>query len=70
MTDRTTKILLASIAIGLWVNVAVMLMRPVTANAQYETDHILKSMDGHLSQIDLNIGKLQGGSCSNGKLCF
>ena len=55
MTDRTSKILFASIALGLWANITVVLTQPRPANAQYEADYILKSIDGHLSKIDLNI---------------
>jgi hypothetical protein len=69
MTDRLTKILLGTIALGLWVNLFVPLVRPVTAVAQYETDYILKRIEGHLSAIALNIERLQLGSCANGKLC-
>jgi hypothetical protein len=70
MTDRTSKILLALIALGLWANLFVPLLRPNTALAQYENDHILKSIDARLASIDLNIEKLQKGTCANGRLCF
>ena len=69
MADRTTKLLLAAIAAGLWANVFVPALRPVKAVAQYEADHILRVMDGRLSNIDGNLDKLQRGACSNGKLC-
>ena len=69
MTDQSTKILLASIALGLWANLFVPLVRPIPAAAQYENDLILKRIEGHLSTIDLNIDRLQIGSCANGKLC-
>jgi hypothetical protein len=32
--DRGTKLLLATIAIGLWANVAVLLFKPITTHAQ------------------------------------
>jgi hypothetical protein len=70
MTDRTTKIILALIALGLWGNLVMPLIRPMVAVAQYETDHILRSIDARLSSIDANIDKLQKGSCPNGKLCL
>lgn len=69
MTDRSTKILLSSIALGLWANLFIPLVRPVTAVAQYETDRILQRIEGHLSAMDLNIERLQNGSCANGRLC-
>ena len=70
MTDRTTKILLAAIALGLWANLFVPIVRPITAFAQYETDYILKSIDARLASIDTNIDRLQRGNCNNGKLCL
>jgi hypothetical protein len=70
MTDRTSRILLAIIALGLWANLFVPVLRPSQAIAQYETDHILKSVDAHLANIDVNIDRLQKGACPNGKLCF
>ena len=69
MTDRSTKILLCSIALGLWANLFVPLARPVTAVAQYENDQILRRIESHLSVIDVNIDRLQTGSCANSKLC-
>lgn len=36
MTDRTVKLLLLAIALGLWANIAVSLIRPVAASAQSE----------------------------------
>ena len=34
MMDPTTKVLLAAVALGLWANVAVTLLKPVAVNAQ------------------------------------
>lgn len=70
MADRTTKILLASIALGLWANLFVPLLRPITAFAQYESDYILRSIDARLAGIAVDIDKLQKGNCANGKLCL
>ena len=70
MTDRMTKILLASIALGLWANLLVPLFRPTAALAEYEADYILKSIDARLASIDINIDRLQKGICANGKLCL
>jgi hypothetical protein len=70
MLDRTSKILLAIVALGLWANMFALLFRPNEAVAQYETDYILRSVDAHLANIDGNIDRLQKGSCPNGKLCF
>ena len=70
MVDRTTKLLLASIALGLWCNLFALVLRPMTAFAQYESDYILRSIDAHLAKIDVNIDKLQRGACANSKLCL
>jgi hypothetical protein len=69
MNNWTIKILLSSIALGLWANIMVPLIRPTTAVAQYETDYVLKSMDIHLQRIEVGIDKIQTGTCTNGKLC-
>jgi len=61
MTDRTTKILLGSIALGLWANLFVPLIRPTAALAQYENDYILKSIDARLAGISVNIERLLRG---------
>jgi len=70
MIDWTTKILLGAIMLGLWANVFVPLVRPTPAVAQYQSDFILKSIDNHLTTIDINIDRLVRSSCSNGKLCL
>ena len=70
MMDRTTRILLAIIAFGLWANLFVSVLRPSQAVAQYEADYVLKSVNAHLANIDVNIDRLQKGACTNGKLCF
>jgi hypothetical protein len=57
--DKTAKILLAAIAIGLWVNIAVIVFRPVAANAQNDD----------LSGIATNVQKIENGTCTNLKIC-
>ena len=59
MADRTTKILLGLIALGLWANLAIPQIRPAHAR---ETDSLLR-------MIDLNIGSIAFGTCVNRKLC-
>jgi hypothetical protein len=59
--DRTTKILLAAIAIGLWANIAAFFLQPLKANAQ-GAESILRSIDSHLSSI-------YNGICINRKIC-
>lgn len=57
MTDRSTKILLAVIAAGLWANVVALQVRPATADAS-----LLRSIDNHLANLTI-------GTCINRKLC-
>lgn len=57
--DRTTKILLTAIAIGLWVNTAAMLFRPLSAHAQ----------DVDLSTIENAVEAIANGVCVNSKIC-
>ena len=57
--DRTTKILLATIAIGLWVNLGFFFFRPVAAVAQ----------DCDLRGIDSILSNIANGACSNHKIC-
>lgn len=52
MTDRTTKLLYWAIAIGLWANVLVPLVRPMTAIAQYQNDYILKNIEARAANIE------------------
>lgn len=61
MTDRMTKFLLGSIALGLWVNLLVPLVRPTAAVAQYENDYILKSIDARFAGISVDIERLLRG---------
>jgi hypothetical protein len=60
MIDRTTKILLALIAAGLWANVVAPLAKVAPALAQ---------SPNYLARIDDNINDLARGRCINTKLC-
>jgi hypothetical protein len=64
MIDKTTKILLTVIALGLWANVAVPFIKPVRAKAADVDDieRLVKSMESDL-------GRIQRGTCLNSKLC-
>ena len=59
MIDRSTKVLLAAIAFGLWAN-AWNGLAPVVAVAQ-DLDYI--------QRISQDFRKIANGSCSNGKIC-
>jgi hypothetical protein len=59
-TDKTTKLLLLFIALGLWANMIAPLFFPRVASAQ--SDSTLRSIDSHLDAI-------YSGTCTNGKIC-
>jgi len=61
MLDRTSKILLAAIAIGLWANVVMPLIKAVPASAQVD-DELIRS-------IESSVAKIARGSCANHKIC-
>jgi hypothetical protein len=68
--DRTTKVLLAAVALGLWANVGVTLLVPAQAQ---RADNL---GIGPLQGIDQNVERLVGafekiavGICSNRKIC-
>jgi hypothetical protein len=58
MIDRTTKILLLVIALGLWANVLVGLIKPITVKAQ-STTHDLDDIYKVLDSIDSDVGSIQ-----------
>ena len=71
MIDRSTKIILTAIALGLWANVAAQITRPAIADSYMLTKIndsltliklIGENTEGHVSNIAL-------GWCSNKKLC-
>lgn len=69
--DRTTKVLLAGIAAGLWANALMPLLKPPGAAAQdmSAVERSLRSIDSSLDSIESDIDDLEDGTCSNKKLC-
>ena len=63
-TDKTTKLLLAAIAIGLFLNVFVPLLQPPVVNAQDTS-----SMESYLENIDSNVVRIANLVCLNSKIC-
>jgi hypothetical protein len=59
MNDRTMKVLLAVIALGIWANVLVPVFKAVPAVAQ----------GNELSKINLNLAAIYNGTCANHKIC-
>ena len=64
MTDRTSKVLLAFIAMGLWANALVSILGPKEAVAQGITGMVVD-----ISDIKSGVAALSGGTCLNPKLC-
>ena len=62
--DRTAKLLLALIALGLWANAIVPLLRPFPSHAQDINDIYEK-----VKSIESDVGRIQRGTCTNGKIC-
>jgi hypothetical protein len=59
MADQTTKILLLAIAIGLWTNLAVLWMRPVS----------IAAADADTTVIMRDLHAIATGACANKKIC-
>lgn len=59
MIDRTSKIILVAIALGLWANVSILVFRPIPAIAQ----------NADLSDIRHDLHAIFGGICINSKIC-
>ena len=66
MADRTTKLLLLAIAVGLWMNVVGQWVRPVPLQA---ADEIIRSQDYLIQSIASDVGRIQRGTCLNSKIC-
>jgi hypothetical protein len=71
--DRTAKILLAAIALGLWANAAATIVKPASAQG---ADNILAGLLGQLEQMQtavahmaVSFDKIEGGRCVNRKIC-
>ena len=64
MADRTSKVLLAIIGLGLWANALVSMLGSNEAVAQ-----TISGMVGDISDIKSGVAALAGGTCMNSKLC-
>ena len=62
MTDRTTKLLLLAIAVGLWLNGLSPLLHPQGVAAQGNTDRVLADIQNDFHRITI-------GECENRKIC-
>ena len=64
MSDRTSKVLLAIIGMGLWANALVSILGSNEAVAQS-----ISGMVGDISEIKSGVAALASGTCINSKLC-
>ena len=62
-TDRTTKVLLALIAMALFLNAIVPFVQPAVVQAQSGT------IEDRLSQISTELKRISDGYCRNDKIC-
>jgi hypothetical protein len=63
MSDRLTKVILITIALGLWANAAVTIIRPTPAAA---VDDLCASCLQRMADV---LKHIQLGDCANPKLC-
>jgi hypothetical protein len=64
MTDKTTKLLLAIIALGLWANLAMPLL-PTAARARASSNDV----SNVLAEIQSDVDAIASGTCRNSKIC-
>ena len=72
MIDRTTKALLLAIAIGLWVNAAREMLRPVPLEAVQGIPDVwteLTHVYQQLANISIDLRRIQNGTCTNSTIC-
>lgn len=62
-TDRTTKLLLALIALGLFMNALNPWLMPMPVAAQNQ------DIAGYLSDIESSVSRIARGACPNIKIC-
>jgi hypothetical protein len=68
MTDKTTKLLLAAIALGLWANLALPLL-PTAARARASSSGDMSNMASSLAEMQGDLDSIAMGTCRNGMIC-
>ena len=69
-TDRTTKLLLALIAMALFLNAIVPLVQPAAVQAQDAAiERHLRQISNDVRQFSNDFKRISNGSCFNDKLC-
>lgn len=66
-TDKPTKMLLAAIAIALWLIALNPWLRPISVAAKGDVD--LSNIESYLSSIDSHVGRISRGTCTNSTIC-
>jgi hypothetical protein len=78
MADNVTKLLLAAIALGLWVNAAAHMVQPAKAQSSMDKNLMdsmnsintnLGSIDGRLAVFIEDLQLIMAGRCQNRQLC-
>ena len=69
MTDITAKIILAVIALGVWVNIFTSASPDRPPDRQAAVQQAVEHIDRNVSVIADNISWIAGGVCQNHKLC-
>ena len=65
--DRLTKLLLAAIAVALWMNVVNPWIQPNSASADVDSD--IKKIQRDVRSIKRDLDSISSGLCLNSKLC-
>ena len=63
-TDKTTKVLLALIALGLWINVVASLFHPARVAAEEK-----EQIEQDIHNLAHDVHSIYSGICLNEKLC-
>ena len=66
MTDKSTKVLLLVIAVGLWANLAAQWFTPTPVQAQGSE---LRQIRNAVRDIERDLGRIQLGTCINSTIC-
>lgn len=75
--DRTSKIILAAIALGLWANIAIHFFEPKALVAQSTTEegylaliyNRLGTIQDDVHSLEQDVHSVAGGICLNKNLC-
>lgn len=69
MIDKTTRLTLMAIALGLWANVFSPFLIPKSVHADDNSDTILYGIASDISDMASDIRRIELGTCLNNKLC-